>query len=94
MKPPESPPPLVDMAALKAELERRREELFPLWKEALVASSGSITEAGQSFTPALAPLQARWLCARLGLIEFARELRWESGDYRGRPPEGVKPPKK
>lgn len=96
MHPPKGPLPLVDMEALKAELERRRQELFPLWKAAIIESEGNITEAGQSFglTGRQGAMAARWLCARLGLIEFARNLRWERGDYRGRPPKDTTPPRK
>lgn len=45
MKAPAAPPPLVDMAAHKAELEARRKEMFPKVKAAIEKAKGNVTKA-------------------------------------------------
>lgn len=99
-KPPEAPPPLVDLGALKAKWEAAREEHFPVWKALLEAHGGNVTRAARAHFLSDDPSADEHSAAErkrakyrghawtraLGLVAYASELRVAAqGSSRGRP---------
>ncbi len=74
---------------MKAQLEQKRAEVFPLWKAALEAADGNVTKAAVAFFPDLEPKAARnkgnRLTRRFELATWAADLRkTKTGHAKGR----------
>lgn len=84
------PPPASAMAARAQAVERARAEIYPRLRAALEAEGGNVARAGASLWPDLTPRAARdranRYVRRLGLVQFAAELRVAAqGRSMGRP---------
>jgi hypothetical protein len=75
------------MAARKLAYEKRREDDFKRWKALLEDAKGNVTDAAAELRPDLERKQARdfgWgQVRRLGLVDYARELRMKAGGPKG-----------
>lgn len=84
---PSAPPPLEDMAERKAAYEKQRAIDFKKWKKLIEDTDGNVTEAAATERPDLTRSQARDFghgqMERLGLVEYARELRVKAGNSVG-----------
>lgn len=98
---PDAPRPLEGLNAWKAEVEKQRASLFPVWRAVLEKARGNVTRGAYAyFFPEGAPMgkteadrTARqrakdhgWAWTRsLGLADYAKALRAEAGQGLGRP---------
>lgn len=78
-------PPLDKIRNRVAKLEADQAEILPLWKAVLEQAGGNVTRAAEierERNPKMNRDRAQWLTRRLGLVQYAAELR---GQKTGRP---------
>lgn len=83
---PKTPPPLEKMTARAERLAAERQALFDELSQALKTTDGNVSEAGALLDPPVNRDRANYLVRRVGLVEYAAELRKKaSGRSMGRP---------
>lgn len=72
---PPAPPVLSGLTNRREQLDKERADLFRRWRAALEANGGNVTHTAKGFQPTMTRNQGNQITRRLGLVEYAAQLR-------------------